>query len=252
MIKERVWVLLDNPIWSASYNKETCWATVKTILNWICLDFIWCFWLVLWVIYWPLEEALKINKLNWINHMDVISKLLVQLINWKFVFNWHIKWQFNWLINSQFNWFVNSQLKGLINSQLKGLINSQLNWLINSQLKPAGSPTTDFKPWVNLSASLWIKWHPDPWSWHGRHKILWYSLMDLWIVWLPSHSVESAFHLPGVDFLPSNQLQTTHWGLSNFNNKNLGLSAVKIDRNFGLIRDSFYCFIIAHFQWGNG
>ena len=58
------------------------------------------------------------------------------------------------------------------------------------------------------------------------------------------------FTFPGVEFLPSNQLRTTHWGLSNFNNQNLGSSAVKINRDFGLIRNSFYCFKIAHYQWG--
>ena len=184
--------------------------------------------------------------------MHVISKITVQLINWKIGFNWHINWQFNWLINSQLKWLINSQLKLLINSQLNWLINSQLNWLINSQPKPAGSPTTDCKLWVNLSVYLSMKWHPTPWSWHGRQKMLWSLLMDLWIAWLPAHRVASTFHLPRVELLPNNQLLTTHWGLSNFINQNLGSSAVKTDRDFSLIRVRFYCFIIAHCQWWNG
>ena len=233
-------VLLDNPIWSESSKKETCWAAVKTIFNWSFLNLIWCIWSILWGVYWPPESSLKINKLNWINHMDFITKIALQLINWKFGFNL----QFNLLINSQFNW--------LINSQLIWLINSQLNWLINSQLKPACSPTTYCKPWVSLSVSLWMKWHPDQWYWHGRQKMLWSFLVDLWISRLPAHRVASAFRFPGVELLPNNQLQTTHRGLSNFNNQNLGSLSVKIDRDLGLIIDSFYCFIIAHCHWWNG
>ena len=77
-------------------------------------------------------------------------------------------------------------------------------------------------------------------------------LADLWISRLPAHRVESPVHLSGVELLPSNQIQTTHRGLSNFNNRNLGSSAVKIDRDFVVIRDSFYCFKIVHCHWGNG
>ena len=77
------------------------------------------------------------------------------------------------------------------------------------------------------------------------------SLVDLWIAWLPSRRVAPTLYLPGVELLPSNQLQTTHIGLSNFNNQNIGSSAVIIDRDLGLIRDSFYCFKIAHWHWRN-
>ena len=152
--------------------------------------------------------------------MDVISKIAVQLINWKFGFNWHINWKFN--------------------------------WFINSQLKPAVCPTINCKLLVNFDASLWMKCHPAPWSYHGSQKMLRSSLADLLIARLPAQRAESAFHLPGVELLPINQIQTTHLCLGNFNNKHLGLSAVKIDRDLCLIRYSFYCFKIAHCQWGNG
>ena len=79
-----------------------------------------------------------------------------------------------------------------------------------------------------------------------------FLLVDLWIARFPAHGVASAFHFSWVELLPRNQLQTTHQGLSKFNNKNLGLSSVKIDRDLGFIRDSFYCFKIAHCHWGNG
>ena len=78
-----------------------------------------------------------------------------------------------------------------------------------------------------------------------------FLLVDLWIARLLAHRVESYFHFPVVELLPRNQLQSTHRGLSKINNQNLGSSAVKIDRDFGLIRDRFYYFKIAHCLWGN-
>ena len=86
--------------------------------------------------------------------------------------------------------------------------------------------------------------------WQAENVVV--LLVELWIARLPAHRVASAFHLPWVELLPSNQLQIIRWGLSNFNNQNLGSSAVKIDRDFSLIKDSFYCFKIAHCYWENG
>ena len=151
--------------------------------------------------------------------MDVISKIAVQLINRKSGFNWHINWKFN--------------------------------WLINSQPKPAGIPTTVCKPWVNLAASIWMKWHPAPWYYHGRQRMLWYCLWTLWIARLSAHMVASASHFPVFELSPRNKIQNTHRGSINLNNQNVGSSDVKIDRNFGLIRENFYCFKIAHRHWGN-
>ena len=65
------------------------------------------------------------------------------------------------------------------------------------------------------------------------------SIAYIWSAQLLTQRVESAFHFPGVELLPSNQLQTTHQCLSNFNNQDLGSSAVKIDKDFGLVRESF-------------
>ena len=116
----------------------------------------WCSWAGLWSIFWPPEGALKIT----IQLMHLILNLIltdgageisspmtgmsflnsaVQLINWKCRPNWDINWKFN--------------------------------WLINSQLKLVAIPTTDCKLWVNFAAFLWIKWHPDPWSYHGRQRM---------------------------------------------------------------------------------
>ena len=121
----------------------------------------WCFWAKLWGIFWLPEGALKII----IQLMHLILNLIltdgageisspmtgmsfinsaVKLINWKCRPNWDINWKFN--------------------------------WLINYQLKLVAIPTTDCKPWVNFAAFIWIKWHPDPRSYHGRQRMSWSCL----------------------------------------------------------------------------
>ena len=59
--KERVWVLLDNPILSESSKKETCLVAANTIieLKLIEFDVMWSSWERLWGIFWHPKGALK-------------------------------------------------------------------------------------------------------------------------------------------------------------------------------------------------